>query len=276
MAWRGVVEFKGVPINVEMHARAKVTRRPSFKILAHDEKPPVKGLKYDQAGVEIDETFKGVELGKDDFRILSEEALELIDSVQKTVVIKPQQIVPLSSIDISLAIKSYEVVPDENVPGCEKNVDLLWNGLRGNDWAYVTQFAPSEGSMDSVLVIYATETSLRAASLPFANELHAVPTYEFTKNDKAAKMFGQAAKAEYEGLIGEFDHVQYASEFLRKRAEAIEAVLDGKPIVVPETKKQSTAPDLMAMLESAVEETGAEKAKKKAPAKKTTRKKVKA
>lgn len=290
MSWRGAIEFGGFPINVKLSSRVRVTRVPSFRNLGPDGLPRVSKSFVASTGEEItddSQKLKGVAMGGDEFLVLTDEAIEMIKSAEKDVVIKPRQFVPLASIDLALAIRSYKVLPDEKVPASEGPVNLIWNGLVDTGLAYVSQVALRGGSMDSILIVYATDedapqgAGLWAVAYPFADELFEVGECELAEDEKARSLFAQFVDANYATELGEsFDHVQYASTFKQRRDEAIQAVIDGVEIERPEAPPASEEPSLMAVLEAGLKESTKAKAKstaKKRPAaKKSAKSKAKA
>jgi non-homologous end joining protein Ku len=258
IAWRGAVEFvEGLPpVNVALYSRVKGQRNESFKMLAPDGAPIKQVYRNEVTGaiVERDDTVRGVKTGKDTFQILDQAVIEKITEGQKTVVTKPAHYAPLDTIDLTVAINRFAVLPDDKVAGSKDAVDILWNGLLDNDLAYVTQMYLRSGTVDGLLVLYATQSGLWGALLPFHAELYRVPVHAYTRNEKAGALFGKLVKQK--AKTKPFDHTAFASEYKARRSALIDAALAGEEIKVePQPTAEAVVPDLMAMLEAEIDES---------------------
>lgn len=270
-AWRGAIEFAGFPVNIALYSRVKKQRTQSFRTIAPSGQPMAQGKPVDTGTGKTyasSESRKGVEVAKGQFAILTEEAIEQINSGVKTTVATPEQFVPVDTIDLSLAIDRYAVRPDDKAAGSDQSVNIIWNGLRATDKAYVTQVSLT-GGHDAVLVIWADDRGMWAAMLPFVAELYDVPTHEFVENEQAAALFEQVLDGQYaEQTADAFEHEAFESEYIARREAAIAQVIEGVEVTVDAPAAQkSGAPDLMAVL-AAVADTTTHKAKPKAKAKK--------
>jgi non-homologous end joining protein Ku len=268
---RIALEFGGFPLNVKLESRVRKTRTPSFKTLGPDGLPPV-NKSFDSTGkkeLKDSEKGKGVEVAKEQYAKLTPEQIEVIKGAGKTTVVKPRQFVPFESIDLALAITSFKVLPDEKVIGSEKSVNDLWNVLMAIEKVWVSQVTLS-GAMDSLFVVYADERGLWAVTYPFVSEMFDVGEFEFREDDEARELGEMFIEQKYQEEVGEaLDHVQYASEYLKRREETIQTVLAGGTVAAPELPEPASAtPSLKAMLEATVKD-----AKKKKPAKKPAAKK---
>lgn len=248
-SWRGAVEFGGFPINVVLYNRKKSRSAESFKTIGPDGLP-VRSVYLDGDGNEVDRatTKRGVPTGRDTYFVLPDEALEAIKEGSKSVSIEPKQWCPKESIPFELAETTYFVTPDLKVPGAEKPVGILWNGLRASGLAYASDVTIRAGSRDSILVLWADDDGLYATSLPYTEELHAAPDYEFEVDDEAAEVFTQFVKAKYEVNDG-FDHQLHRSEYRERREAAISAAMNGEQIDVPSAPTPASEPDLMALMQ---------------------------
>jgi Ku protein len=259
-AWRGAIEFSGFPINVALYGRVKSRSGDSFKTLDPVHKQPVKQQYVDINDEVVDrsETLKGVEVEKGVWTPLTPEAVEMIAEGERSEVLEPDSFSPLSTIDLGLALQTYEVLPDAKVAGSDKSVNTLWNGLRATGLAYVSRLTMRSGSRDAIVVFYATDHDLRAATLPFAAELNDVPSFTFEADEKQADLFRLVVGDD----IQPFDLAAFQSEYRTRRQAAIDAALSGKKIAKPKAKKQAEpANDLMAALEAKVAAKGGKKAK---------------
>jgi non-homologous end joining protein Ku len=264
MANRLALEFAGFPTNIELKSRVKKTRKPGFKNIAPSGFPAKQGKPVDEhTGKTFDgaKIRKGVEIGKGAYAIMTPEALDALKAVEKTEVAKPAGFAPLDTIALDLAIERYAVLPDSKVPGSGQGLNIIWNGLVETGLAYLAQ-VNLNGTMDGILVIYATDNGLWGAMLPFEHELYEIDHYGgFHRDEKAAKVFERVLKQKpdpakgvigYADRIGDFDHGSFESEYLTYRNEIIAKVVEGEDIEVPEQTSSEQAVDLMAFLETQV------------------------
>jgi DNA end-binding protein Ku len=251
-SWRGGLEFAGFPIHVQLKPRVKSRSGESFKTLAPDGQP-VRSVYLDSSGDEVgrDECRKGVPGPKDTWLALSEEAVERIAEGQKSVTLTPHAFSPAAQVPRELAIQAFAVVPDDKVPGSDKPLAIIWNGLLASGDAYCTEITMSGGGRDAILAIYADERGLWAVTLPYVDELHPDPEFEFELDDEAAEKFTALIQAA--GQARDFDHSEYESQYRARRASVIEAVVSGADVPAPTTKTPDLmAPDLMAALDASL------------------------
>src|SRR4051794_29907765 len=266
-AWSGAISFAGFPVNVRLYNRVKSRAAESFKTLAPTDKAPVTQQLIDTAGavVERADCLKGVELSKGQFKELPPAAVEMIGSAERSVEVEPEQFAPLASVPLELSLKGYKVTPDEKVPGADRPTGIIWNGLRATGRAYITQITMRAGSRDCILAIWADEHGLYANELPYKAELNDVPGWEPVVDEQAAATFEAFIDAQYADKAGDFDHDGYESRYRERRAEAVQAALNGETIEVPEVKQaEAAAPDLMTLMQASVGEAKKPKAKAKA------------
>jgi non-homologous end joining protein Ku len=274
-SWKGALELviNDVPlaVSVELYARVKKQRNEHFRNLAPSGKP-VQQQNIDSATGKSfkDAVRKGIETGPNTFAVMTPEAIEKIDEGVKTAVIPPEQFCPIGSIALDLAIDRFAVRPQDDVAGAADALNIVWNGLRANELAWLAQVS-LRGGHDAILVLYADDAGMWAALLPFEEECYPTPTYQFQENEKAAQLFGRMVEQEHE--VEEFDHSAWVSEYRARRMATIEAVLAGQEVEVasPPKGKDAVVPDLLAALESSTKKP-AKKATKKPAAKKTAKK----
>lgn len=274
-AWSGAFELAGFSLNVRLWKRTKSVRHESFRTLAPDGEPVNQVFIHPDTEevVARDKTKKGVKVGKDTFVPLTPEAESTITESTKTALATPAYFAPMSTVDLSLALGSFVVTPDDNVPGSEKPVNIMWNGLRKSGLAYMTVLSMRGGSPDVQLALYADDEGLWAVSLPFAPEVKPVPAHDFEPDDKQADLFGRFVEGEYE--VKDFDLAAQESEYAARREQTIQAVLDGKELDSPPVRTTADTPDLMAKLEETIEQNKRQSKSKPKPKKKAAKGKKK-
>jgi hypothetical protein len=188
-------------ISIELYARVKKTRSDSFTTLAPSGKPAETKRIDPDTGEEFSGSRKGVKVGRD-YVAMTDEALEQINAGTKTRVLKPEAFCPLNTIALDLAIDRFYVRPQKEVAGADQSLNIVWNGLKATGLAWCTQMS-IRGGHDAVLVLYADDSGLYAALLPFEEEVYPAPSFEFTDSRKAGDLF--AAMVEQEHDVTAFD-----------------------------------------------------------------------
>ena len=249
--WRGAIDIAGLPVNVAVYPVVKSTTVDSLKLLTPDGKPVEQFYKdpTDPDGrlYKIGELGRGVKT-EDGVVPLSDEALDMISDAERSTVIEASYFAPVESLPMELAVAAYSVVPDSKSAGSDRAVNIVWNGLRREGLAYVTQVTFRSGSKDHVMAIYATDSGLAAITFPFAEDLHGAQPVTVTPDDQAADMLAQVIKKKSE--IRAFSLDDFQSQSRARRAEAIEAALAGREIQPREVPEAKTAEDFLSLLEA--------------------------
>ena len=246
------LEFAGFNVNITLYSRVKKQRNQSFRMIAPSGQP-VRQAYIDSATDKLmtGEPRKGVQVAPDSYAIMSQEAIDKINSGTKTKLAAANMFCPVDSIAWDLAIDRYAVRPDDKVDGSGNSVNVLWNGLRDNGLAYVTQVSLT-GGHDGILCLYATDDGFWGAMLPFEDELYDFPTHVFQENAQAGDLFAQVLEQHVEEgnyEVGRFDHSAFVSEYRTRRQAAIDAVLDGREVAsTPDPEAPKKVMDLMSVL----------------------------
>lgn len=273
-SWSGAIEFAGFPINVRFYPRVKSRSGESFKLLSPAGAPVVQRyLDPDENAYEKGELGRGYQVARGDIRPLDDDALEMIASAERSGVLEPERVCPRSEVDLTLARDAYVVIPDDKVPGSDKPVGILWNGLRANEQVMILPgFTARAGSRDSVCVLHADDEGLYASTLPLADELHTeLPAVELTHDEEAEGVFAMFCET-VDLAQDTFDLAAYESAYKQRRQAAIDAALKGEKVEVPEVAQAKEAvPDLMAAMQAATagkkrQSKGGKQAKPKAKA----------
>jgi non-homologous end joining protein Ku len=276
-SWTGTLDLGGFPIHVSLYNRIASSSGAGFKMLApNGSSISQKLVDSDGKTVERGECGRAIDINGQLVPV-PQEALDTLNMADRSGLLEPEQFASVDSLPLDLATSRYNVVPNGKVPGSDRSLEIIANGLADRGLAYVTRLTIRSGSADSILVIYVSDGKLRAAGLPFEADLNDVPEFEFTKDDKAAAVFSQFVDASYGEIIGEFDLSAFESEFRKRRDDVIAKVLEGVEIEVPEAPAPATeAPDLLAALSAAVAAADKPKAKSKAKPRKASKSKPKA
>lgn len=262
-AWRGAIELNGFPVNVQLYGRVKDRSGSSFRQLDPKKQQPVSQLLVDVNGHKVarDKLLKGVPNGEG-FKALSEAQAKAISEAERSVVLTIDTFAPLSTIDLSFSLSTYAVRGDVKSPGSEKSVNTLWNGLHETGLAYVSTITMRSGSRDAIIVFYATDTDLLAATLPFVQELQDVPAFTPQVNSTQADLFRLVVGDD----VAPFEQEKFTSTYLTRRQAAIDAALSGDETAPAVEAKDE--PDVPSDLEAALLASVAVKRAKSKPTKK--------
>jgi non-homologous end joining protein Ku len=263
--WTGAIEFAGFPINVRAYAVLQSAANGSFKGVCDCHSLPVKQDKFcsvdgsrvaranEQAGTGgLIGTAKAVEVSKGKFAVLSEAAIESIESSQRTDVVRIERVCSLASIPLHTQNGCLRLIADEKVPGSAGPVGILWNGLRDGHAAVIEGFCPRAGTKPSLLVVYADDSGLFASTLPYADQVQPVPGDAPVIDDEQAAVFEKFVAMTYP--TEDFDHGYYVNHYKERRDAAITAALNGGTIAAPQAAPAPTAaPDLMAAMKASLD-----------------------
>jgi len=268
--WSGALTFAGFPIHVRVYPTLASRSGESFKTLAPTDQRPIKQQYVDSSGAPVEraDCLKGVETGKDTYAVLSPDAVEAIQSAERTDTLEALRFPLAETVPLHIHKATYRVVPDAKVAGSDGPFKILWNGLRKTGRAYVTKWVPRAGARDEIVVFVATEYGIDAHTLPFETDMSVdLPEWKPEEDEDAAAVFEQVVDTQYDTTA--FAHHALTSDYAERRAAAVKAALNGEEIVVPaQAEAQAKVPDLMAAMQASLSGAG-----KKAPAKKPAAKK---
>jgi non-homologous end joining protein Ku len=274
-AWAGAIEFAGFPINVRAYAVLQSASSGSFKGVCDCHSLPVKQDKFcsvdgtrvaranEQAGTNgLIGVSKAVEVTKGKYAVLSEAAIESIESSQRTDVVRIERVCSLASIPLHTATGCMRLIADDKVPGAEGPAAILWNGLRDGHAAVIEDFCPRNGVKPQLLVVYADDEGLFASTLPYADQVQVSP-------GAAPAIDDQQAATTYP--TDDFEHGYYVNHYKDRRDAAIATALAGGTVAAPQSAPAPlAAPDLMAAMQASLAAAGGTTKPKPKPKPKVT------
>ncbi len=254
-SWKGTISFGLVTIPIKVYS-AQRDRSVSFTLLHKDCMTPIKYKKWCpkcNREVSSDEIVKGYEIAKGEYVVLTDEDLEKIPL--KTV--KSVQIlgfVRKEEVDNPLLFrKVYYIVPDK---GGEKAYTLLREALKAEGRVAVAKVAIR--GKEYLALVYPLNRILGLVLLYYADEI--VPEEElpaFAEGEVTPEEL-ELARELIRMLEKPFVHEEYKDEYREALEKLIKQKLEGKEIVIPETK-----PEEVKELVEALKATVAEIRKKK-------------
>lgn len=257
-AWRGAISLAGFNVSVAAF-KTNVERYggSGLRMLDPVHQQPVKQAYVDVEGkiVDRDQTLRGVEQAHEKWLPLSPEAREAFDKASRSVVVSVHSYAKVDSIDPSIAMERYTIVPDGKVPGAESSVQTLWNGLRAsNRAAIVEDWSARAGSKPSTLIIYATDEGLTGIVVPFDEELPKnLPSFTPVPNKTAAELFTKVILKGHKPVA--FSLAEHPDRQGQRRQQAIDMTLAGsKGQVLSVAVQETPVQDLMAALAASLEQ----------------------
>jgi DNA end-binding protein Ku len=271
--WKGAISFGLVTIPVKLYS-ATEQKDVAFHQVHREDGGRIKYRRVctiDGEEVSYSDIAKGYELATGEMVVLTDEDFaDLPLSTSRRIDVL--QFSPAEQIDPIYFAKSYYLEPDAQ--GSKPYV-LLRDALeRSGQVAIVKVALRQRESLATLRVrdgIFVLETMLwpdevREAEFPFLEEDIEVRPQELTM-----------AESLIETMVADFDPSEYRDAYREALQQVIEAKVEGKELVAPETPAEAgPAVDLMAALRASVEAAKRERegaaATKKAPAKKASTK----
>ncbi len=234
-SWKGTISFGLVSIPVKLYGAQK-DRSVSFTLLHKECGTPIKYKKWCphcQKEISSEEIVKAYEISKGQYVVLTEEDFAKLP-LKSLKSIRIEGFVPAEQVLKPLLIrKVYYVVPDK---GGEKAFVLLRRVLKEEgkvavakvtirNKEYLAAIVPYKNILLLVLLYYADEIVPEA-------ELPLVPEVEVSEEEV------ELAKELVRMMSKEFEHEKYVDEYRKALEELIRSKLEGKEIVIPETKPE--------------------------------------
>ena len=234
-SWKGTISFGLVSIPVKVYA-AQRDRSVSFTLLHKECLTPIKYKKWCpkcNREVSSDEIVKGYEIAKGEYVVLTDEDLAKIPLKSVKSVQIPGFVDAGELKNPILIRKAYYIVPDK---GGEKAYALLREALKAEgkvaiakvtirNKEYLAAIVPLNHILALVLLYYADEI------VP-ESELPAIPAVEVSPEEL------ELAKELIRMLSKPFVHEEYRDEYRKALEELIKQKLEGKEVVIPETKPE--------------------------------------
>ena len=252
MARNAILSFGLVSIEVSIDKATTAADKDVTYDSASPAGNPVKQVMVDAVtgeAVERDDIQKG-RFVEDDFRAIDPDLIAEITEATKGDGVLEIEFMPLADVPMEYATGLHFVKPKK---GYEDKLALLAAAMDGSGQAFVAKFVPT--SRQSLAVGFAKDGVLYMAQFPFAASRKPIP--EAAQLDVKAvdpKLVSKMAKL-MKGTTNKQAFDKHEDEAVAMKAEAIQAVLDGKP-VKKSTKKNArpkATDDLSALLDQSLE-----------------------
>jgi DNA end-binding protein Ku len=284
--WKGAISFGLVTIPVKLYS-ATEEKDVSFHQVRRSDGSRIKYKRVaavDGEEVAYGDIAKGYELSSGETVVLTDDDFKDLPLTTSRA-IDVLQFVPLEQVDPIYFAKSYYIEPDKT--GIKPYV-LLRDALAKSDKVAVVKVALR--SREALATLRVRDGVFVLETMLWPDEIR---TPEFGFLDEKVEVRDQElamAGSLIETLSGDFDPTQYTDSYREALQKVIEAKIEGREVVQPESNQPTsgTVVDLMAALRASVdaakkaqsgsagdkEAKPAKKAAKKAPAKKAAAKKT--
>ncbi|HEX7036271.1 MAG TPA: Ku protein [Pseudomonadales bacterium] len=273
----GTISFGLVSIPVKLYSTVDTTKSIHFNYLTPDGDRVKQQYVRASTGepVERDELVQGYEFAKGQFVLFEKDELKALHATA-TNEIDIQEFVPLDTVERIYIDKVYYLGPDK---GAARSYHLLKAALRKTGRAALARYATRGKSY--LVLLRPMDDGLVLEQLKHADELRSFADVPLEHTDVADAELDLAIRIIEQRVSDRFEPDKYHDEVRERFEEAIAQKVEGKQVAMPrEAEPQAQIIDLMEALRASVGEKAAPKgpkpaarAQKKAPAKRTGKRK---
>ncbi|HKN82652.1 MAG TPA: Ku protein [Pyrinomonadaceae bacterium] len=180
--WSGTLTFGLVSVPVSLFPATR-SARASLRMLGPDGQPLARKYYAEKTGkdLDVDETVRGYEVGKDKYVIVTDEELERL-APEKTRDIDLKQFVPADSIPPIYFERGYFLTP---AAGSQKAYKLLAETMEKSGLAGIATFVMR--GKEYLVAIFSERGILRAETMRFADELRSPSDIGLPKKTEPTK-----------------------------------------------------------------------------------------
>lgn len=273
----GTISFGLVSIPVKLYSTVDTTKSIRFNYLTEDGDRVKQQYVRASTGepVSRDQLVQGFEFAKGQFVLFEKDELKALNATA-TNEIDIQEFVPLHTVDRIYIDKVYFLGPDK---GAARSYHLLKEALRKTGRAALARYATRGKSY--LVLLRPMEDGLVLEQLKHAEELRSFADVPLEHTEVGDAELDLAIRIIEQRVNDHFEPENYRDEVRQRFEEAIARKVEGKQVAMPqEAEPQAQIIDLMEALKASVGEKGAargpkpaQRAQKKAPAKRTGKRK---
>jgi Ku protein len=253
-SWTGTFVLGLLNVPVSLAPAVSEEREKSLKELCNCHKKPIDGSHRCSVTMEPPEgKVKGVEDAQGNWRVLSEADLDGIESATASKEITFEEAQSSKNLPIEYATKTYFVRAEKDNRAAAQGYKTLLQGLLKSKLALVAKWGSRNRERLIVVEPSADKQMLLLRTLPMKHELRTPGDQELAhQNAEVPKQaIEMAANLIEQFQTPEFLYESYTDEGLNLRQKAVDKILAGEAIEVPE-EKQEDVPDIMAQLEASM------------------------
>ena len=269
--WTGAISFGLVSVPVRLYS---ATQQKDVRFHEFDEKSGkrIRHKRVVEGGnkeIDYEDISKGYEVSKGNYVVLTKEELEAADP-EKTRTIDIEDFVELSQIDPIYFEKTYYLGPGKDT-GSKRAYALLVEAMEDTGLVAISKFVMR--SKEYLATVRPKDGVLLLDTMFYADEVRDAKDVleEKAGRVKVEERDLKMAKQLIGSLATDFEPSKYKDTYRKRVLSLIKRKEQGKEIVVEETEKVDTPPDLMEALRASVE---AINKNKKSGAKRTSKPKT--
>jgi len=251
--WSGSISFGLVNVPVGLFSAVEARETLSFHLLHKKDGSRIEQKRVCKAeGVEVpwSQVVKGYEHSKDEYVVLTEDDFARA-RVPATQTFEIRKVVAAGDIDDLYFDHPYYVAPRGR--GATKPYALLRDALAERERAAIGTIVLRE--REHLGALEAVGDALVLTTMRFAHEIRSPKELDLpaVKRGWTAKEM-ELARRLLEGLQGAWDPAEYRDTYTEVLRDVIEAKIDGKKIVTPETPRRPRVTSLMQALQRSLAE----------------------
>jgi DNA end-binding protein Ku len=275
--WKGSISFGLVTIPVGLFAATESREELAFNLLHKKDGSRIVQKRFCKAeDVEVpwNEVVKGYQHAKDEYVVVTDEDFEKA-RVPATQMFEIREFVPATDVEDLYFEHPYYVAPQGRAG--TKAYGLLRDVLKETGKLAIGTIVLRQREHLAALEPY--EHVLVLTTMRFAHEIRSLKDLDVSEAKGGSEKEMKLARQLVETLSGDWDPREYRDTYTEVLRQVIEAKVEGKAIVTPETPKRPRVGDLMEALQKSLTERPRELAKaparQSAPRRKaTTRRKA--
>jgi len=250
--WKGFLGFGLVNIPVALYSASK-EEKVSFKMLHNKDNGRIKLKRVcEKCGEEVNwnEVVKGIEIGKDEYYIITKEELQQIKPKSDNL-LEIQEFVKIEQIDPIYIAKNYYIAP---IKGGERPYYLLKEVLELTNKAAIGKFVMKE--KEYICSITSYKNGLLLTILHYKDEIKQINEIPGLDTDKTVQIKDKERELAIQ-LVNKlssekFDIGKYKDTYIDKLMELIEKKIKGEEYIIQEAEIEETD-DLITALKASVE-----------------------
>ena len=249
--WKGYIAFGLVNIPIKLYSAVEA-KKTDFKLVHKSCKTPIhykRWCSYHDMEVQWEDIEKGIEIGKDDYFLITKEEIEKLKP-EKSDFMEVIEFIDSDQIDSIYFEKHYFAAPESNK---EKAYFLFKEILQATAKVAIGKIVMREN--EYVCMIKSYKRGLLLTTLNYSYQIRDIDEIEELKDEvKLQKNEIELANELINKLYKEdFDIVQFKDTFSEKLKVKIKERLEGKEVILDKPKVEEEKQTLIEALKASIE-----------------------